>query len=288
MGMQSTPAKRSKSLDTVPWDSKATRRTEKQAEEAMVDKLRGALDGGDFDEQLPVDNNTQQGFGDPQTPINQWQDPLETTSESMCEVYQDLELPTKLGTPSTPATPRGLVGGNPNGDEHTPRGQRWNSRAFSFGSHHNNAVLPNDEEQRMPTAAERVAATKIASGQLTPRPKLDLPPSDPPWSSTPSVFHDESFPKPRYRDTSSPSPPEIPRRWYSSVPPWELRWSATPPSSLQLGLLLDDDFASPSSVPLPEYDYNAEREERALQPDPFGFSCLAAMIAGELSWSLVI
>lgn len=285
MGMQSTPAKRAKSIDTIPWDSKATRRTEKEAQDGLLEGQINSIEGSDAQE-FPLSDNTpeQQRSVDPQTPIAQWQDPLETTSETLYEIYHDHEEPLKLGTSSAPVTPRSSTGGKRKRSnvEQTPRGRMSPPTALSFNTHNDDIVSPNDNEQRTPTVPERQALGRVASPRLTPRPKLDLPPSDPPWSSTPSVFHDESFPKPRYRDTSSPSPPEIPRRRYSSVPPWELPLKSSPPSPLQLAALLDDDFSFPSSVPLPEYDYNAEREERALRPDPFGFSRIAAMVAGEL------
>lgn len=284
MGMQSTPAKRSKSIDTIPWDSKATRRTEKEAQEAMLEALIRDFGEDDSDELPSGGKIPPQPSGNPQTPMNQWQDPLETTSESTREVYVDLEAPLNFGTSSAPATPRSSAGGKHrlSDDEHTPRGHRSTSTALSFAAHYDISAPLVDEEQRTPTEVQRRASSKIASRQLTPRPKLDLPPSDPPWSSTPSVFDDEPVPKPRYRDTSSPTPPEIPRRRYSSLPPWEVPMRTTPPSPLHFGALLSDDFDFPSSLPLPEYAYNHEREERALQPDPFGFSRIAAMVEGKL------
>lgn len=240
--------------------------------------------GEDGSDELPSGGERQsQHSGDPQTPFTQWQDSLETTSESTREVYVDLEAPLNYGTSSAPVTPRSSGGKHRvSDDEPTPRGPRSTSTALSFDAHYDVSAPLIDEDQRTPTEVQRRASSKIASRQLTPRPKLDLPPSDPPWSSTPSVFDEEPVPKPRYRDTSSPTPPEIPCRRYSSLPPWEVPLRTTPPSPLHFGALLSDDFDFPSSVPLPEYAYNPEREERSLQPDPFGFSRIAAIVAGEL------
>lgn len=277
MGMQSTPAKRSKSIDTIPWDSKASRKTEKQAEDAAAEE--GGPRDGESEEQR---SGSDTPLRSRQLPIDQWRDPLETSSESTREVYQDLEVPLKLGTSSAPVTPRSSAGGKRFLDvgERTPRGRRSSSTAESFLTYYDITAPLNDEAHHTPTSAERKTSSKIASRQLTPRPRLDLPPSDPPWSSTPSGLREEPSSQCRRRNSSSPSPPELPRRRYSTPPPWEVLARASPPSPLHFGALVDDEFESPSSAPLAKHGYNPEREKRALQPDPFGFSRIAAMVEG--------
>lgn len=277
MGMQSTPAKRSKSIDTIPWDSNASQRTDQQSREHGTDDRDTGAEGRSSD--------TPQRPADRRVTMSQWQDPLETTSEASREIYEDLEVPLRFG--SSASSPPG--GNKASDEEHsTPRKRKTPSISASLASSpsHYDIIAPlNDEHTRTPTSAERITSSRIASRQLTPRPRLDLPPSDPPWSSTPSVLRDE--PSPRYgcRDYRSSSSPEILRRRYSSMTAWDLPIRATPPSPLQFGFQpyhdLGSDFEYPSSVPLVGREYNLEREERALQPDPFGFSRLPAIIRGE-------
>lgn len=283
MGMQSTPAKRSKSIDTIPWHSSASRKT------------RGSvLDGGlgpfsDSEERVCSSSDTPQRLSDCSLSITHCKNPLESTSDRG-EVYQDVEVPIKFG--SSFGTPPSMTSTGSRSIEHrTPMPRQLAGRnsappsEASFITHYDITAPLNDESGNTPSLGQRRASSKIASRQPTPRPRLDLPPSDPPWPDTPSPFRYERTETPYQDPTDSP---ELARRRYPTCSPLELLDKATPPSPLHFGRLgdtpvSDTDFPSALEPAQEIREYNPDREERALQPDPFGFFRLQAITEGPRS-----